>query len=92
MFNCFAAATTGYNDVNNYFSASNWNSLIPCLFNWFAVITTSLDVWLTSTFQNAIGTLMAKQVSPIVHHELPTTDALEAKLLVERDSASALRD
>ena len=29
---------------------------------------------------------------PIVHHELPTTDALEAKLLVERDSTSALRD
>ena len=28
----------------------------------------------------------------IVHHELPTADALEAKLLVERDSASALRD
>ena len=29
--------------------------------------------------------------SPIMHHELPTADALEAKLLVERDSASALR-
>ena len=29
---------------------------------------------------------------PIVHHELLTTDALEAKLLVERDSTSALRD
>ena len=29
---------------------------------------------------------------PIVHHELPTADALEAKLVVERDSASALRD
>jgi hypothetical protein len=29
---------------------------------------------------------------PIVHHELPTTDALETKLLVDRDSASALRD
>ena len=29
---------------------------------------------------------------PIVHHELPTVDALEARLLVERDSASALRD
>ena len=29
---------------------------------------------------------------PIVHYELPTIDALEAKLLVERDSASALRD
>ena len=28
----------------------------------------------------------------IVHHELPTIDALEAKLLVERDSAFALRD
>ena len=28
---------------------------------------------------------------PIVHHELPTAKALEAKLLVERDSASALR-
>ena len=30
--------------------------------------------------------------SPIVHHELSTADALEAKLVVERDSASALRD
>ena len=30
--------------------------------------------------------------SPIVHYELPTADALDAKLLVERDSASALRD
>ena len=30
--------------------------------------------------------------SPIVYHELPTAGALEAKLLVERDSASALRD
>ena len=29
---------------------------------------------------------------PIVLHELPTTDALEAKLMVERDSASAPRD
>ena len=29
---------------------------------------------------------------PIMHHELPTADALEAKLVVERDSASALRD
>ena len=29
---------------------------------------------------------------PIVHYELPTADALEGKLLVERDSASALRD
>ena len=29
---------------------------------------------------------------PIVHHELPTADALEAKLVVERDSVSALRD
>ena len=29
---------------------------------------------------------------PIVHHELPTVDALEAKLLVERDSSSGLRD
>ena len=28
---------------------------------------------------------------PIMHHELPTVDALEAKLLVERDFASALR-
>ena len=26
---------------------------------------------------------------PIVHHELPTADALEAKLVVERDSAFA---
>ena len=29
---------------------------------------------------------------PIVHHELPSADALEAKLVVERDSAFALRD
>ena len=29
---------------------------------------------------------------PIVQYELPTADALEAKLVVERDSASALRD
>ena len=29
---------------------------------------------------------------PIAHHELPTVDALEAKLVVEKDSASALRD
>ena len=29
---------------------------------------------------------------PIVHHELPTVDALEAKLLVEIDSASTHRD
>ena len=29
---------------------------------------------------------------PIVHYELSTADALEAKLVVERDSASALRD
>ena len=29
---------------------------------------------------------------PIVHHELPTAHALEAKLVVERDSSSALRD
>ena len=29
---------------------------------------------------------------PSVHYELPTTDALEAKLVLERDSASALRD
>ena len=29
---------------------------------------------------------------PIVHYELPTADALEVKLVVERDSASALRD
>ena len=29
---------------------------------------------------------------PIVHYELPTADALEAKLLVEKDSTSALRD
>ena len=29
---------------------------------------------------------------PTVHHELPTVDALESKLLVERESASALRD
>ena len=30
--------------------------------------------------------------SPIVHHELPIADALEANLLVERVYASALRD
>ena len=29
---------------------------------------------------------------PIVHHELPTVEALEAKLVLERDSTSALRD
>ena len=29
---------------------------------------------------------------PIMHYELPTADALEAKLVVERDSASTLRD
>ena len=29
---------------------------------------------------------------PIVHYELPTADTLEAKLVVERDSASTLRD
>ena len=29
---------------------------------------------------------------PIVYYELPTADALEAKLVVERYSASALRD
>ena len=29
---------------------------------------------------------------PIVHYELLTADALEAKLVVERDSTSALRD
>ena len=29
---------------------------------------------------------------PVVHYELPTADALEAKLVVERDSASGLRD
>ena len=29
---------------------------------------------------------------PIVHYELPNFDALEAKLVVERDSAFALRD
>ena len=30
--------------------------------------------------------------SPNVHHELPIADALEAKLLVKRDSACVLRD
>ena len=29
---------------------------------------------------------------PIMHYELPTADALEAKLVAERDFASALRD
>ena len=67
---------------------------------------------LTTTFQNPIGTLVAKQVSPrskskvpmdvasshssgtgpIVHYESPTVDALEAKLVVERYFASALKD
>jgi hypothetical protein len=31
-------------------------------------------------------------IGPIMHHELRTADALEAKLLVERDSNSTLRD
>ena len=30
-------------------------------------------------------------IGPIMHYELPTANALEAKLVVERDSASALR-
>ena len=30
--------------------------------------------------------------SLIMHYELPTADAVEAKLVVESDSASALRD
>ena len=29
---------------------------------------------------------------PIVHYELSTADALEAKIVIERDSASSLRD
>ena len=32
------------------------------------------------------------RTGPIMHYELPTANALEAKLVVERDSASALRD
>ena len=36
-----------------------------------------------TTFPNSTG--------PIVHYELTTVDALEAKLVVERDCASALR-
>ena len=34
----------------------------------------------------------SSDTGPIVHHEFPTAHALEAKLVVERDSASALRD
>ena len=33
-----------------------------------------------------------KGTGPIVHHELPNADAIEAKLWVERDYASPLRD
>jgi hypothetical protein len=39
-----------------------------------------------------VGSSQSSGTGPIVHHELPTADALEAKLLVERESASALRD
>jgi hypothetical protein len=39
-----------------------------------------------------VGSSQISGTDPIVHRELPTTDALEAKLLVERESASALRD
>jgi hypothetical protein len=39
-----------------------------------------------------IGSSQSSGTGPIVHRELPTADALEAKLLVERESASALRD
>ena len=39
-----------------------------------------------------VGSSQSSGTGPTVHHELPTADALEAKLLVERESASALRD
>ena len=39
-----------------------------------------------------VGSSQSSGTGPIMHHELPTADALEAKLLVERESASALRD
>ena len=39
-----------------------------------------------------VGSSQSSGTGPIVHRELPTADALEAKLLVERESASALRD
>ena len=39
-----------------------------------------------------IGSSQSSGTGPIMHHELPTADALEAKLLVERECASALRD
>ena len=39
-----------------------------------------------------IASTHSSGTGPIVHYELPTADALEAKLVVERDSASALRD
>ena len=39
-----------------------------------------------------VGSSQSSGTGPIVHRELPTIDALEAKLLVERESASALRD
>ena len=40
----------------------------------------------------AVASSHSSGTSPIVHSELPTTDALDAKLVVERDSASTLRD
>ena len=39
-----------------------------------------------------IGSSHSSGTGPIVHYELPTADALEAKLVAERDFASALRD
>jgi hypothetical protein len=39
-----------------------------------------------------VGSSQSSGTGPIMQHELPTADALEAKLLVERESASALRD
>ena len=39
-----------------------------------------------------VASSQSSGTGPVVHYELPTVDALEAKLVVERDSASALRD
>ena len=39
-----------------------------------------------------VGSSHSSGTGPIVHYELPTVDNPEAKLVVERDSASALRD
>ena len=39
-----------------------------------------------------VASFHSSGTGPIVHYELSTANALEAKLVVERDSASALRD